>query len=45
MEPLAGRSCLYTEDGCGWQVPQCDQVSITDKEADLYVKSHSSGCL
>ena len=45
MEPLAGRSCLYTEDGCSWQVPQCDQDSITAKEADLYVKSHSTGCL
>ena len=45
MKPLAGRSCLYKEDGCDWQVPQCDQVPIMLKEANLYVRSHSTGFL
>ena len=42
---IARKPCLYKEDGCNWQVPKHDQISITTDEAELYVRSHSTGCI
>ena len=43
MAPVARRPCIYSEDGCGWQTPQCDQITTTI-EATEYVKAHAAGC-
>ena len=45
MEPITGKLCPHAEDGWDWQAPRCDQVVITDEEADMHVKPHSTGYL
>ena len=44
MAPLARRPCIYTEDGCNWQTPQCDQIT-TVAEAQENLKLHSTECI
>ena len=43
MAPLTWRRCPYEEGGCTWQAPQGDPISTT-AEAEMYVRSHSTGC-
>ena len=44
MAPIARRPCIYTEDGCNWQTPQCDQITII-AEAQENVRLHSTECI
>ena len=41
MAPLSRRHCLYREDGCPWQTPECKQIT-TMAEAKIYVRAHST---
>jgi hypothetical protein len=44
MAPIARRPCLYTEAGCTWQTPQCDQITTVNK-GQQNVRAHSTECL
>ena len=44
MAPIARRPCIYTENDCNWQTPQCDQIT-TLAEAQENVRLHITECI
>ena len=44
MAPIAGRPCLYQDEGCNCQTPECNVIT-TVNETEMYVNSHSGKCI